>query len=170
VIPGGGSNVLVRRDVFERAGPFDVRLKNTEDWEMWMRFAEQGPPAWVPDPLIAYRLHSANASLNVGAIFEGIRLIECRHGIKVARGDVHRWIAASFLRTGQRARALGYFARAAIHGQARGVASDVLAILERRVDRYLGRPPMTLQQLPNPEWTARAKEWLDEFATTFGSG
>jgi glycosyltransferase involved in cell wall biosynthesis len=168
LIPGGGSNVLVHRDAFERAGPFDLRLKNTEDWEMWMRFAKQCPPACVPEPLIAYRLHPANASLDVEAIFEGIGLIERRHGIKVARGDVHRWIAASLLRTGQRAEAVEHFARAATHGQARGVAADTFVALGWRMDRYLGRPPRTLAQLPHAEWTGRAKEWLDEFVATFG--
>jgi glycosyltransferase involved in cell wall biosynthesis len=164
VIPGGGSNVAVRRDELERAGPFDLRLKNTEDWEMWMRFASQGPPAYVSEPLVAYRLHAANASLDVKAVFEGIDLIERRHGIKVARGVVHRWIAASFLRTGKRANALRHFALAAVDGELRGVAGDVRLALEWRVDRYVGRQPKTLPQLPNPAWTARAKEWLDEFS------
>lgn len=167
VIPGGGSNVAVHRDELERAGPFDPRLKNTEDWEMWMRFAKRSPPAYVCEPLIAYRLHPANASLDVGAVFEGIDLIERSHGIKVAHGVVHRWIGASFLRTGKRAHALRHFALAAVDGEIRGVAGDIRQALAWRVDRYLGRQPKTLPQLPNPDWTARAKEWLDEFSARF---
>jgi glycosyltransferase involved in cell wall biosynthesis len=167
VIPGGGSNVAVHRDELERVGPFDPRLKNTEDWEMWMRLAKRGPPAYVCEPLIAYRLHAANASLDVGAVFEGIDLIERRHDIKVARGVVHRWIAASFLRTRQRSKALKHFALAAVDGEPRGVAADVRLALRWRVDRHLGRQPKTLPELPNPDWTARAKEWLDEFGARF---
>ena len=33
-IPAGGSNVMVRRAALLQAGPFDIRLRNTEDWEM----------------------------------------------------------------------------------------------------------------------------------------
>ena len=165
VIPGGGSNVVMRREAYQQVGPFDRRLSNTEDWEMWIRLAKLGPPAWVAEPLIAYRIHPSQSSLDVGAILDGIRLIERRHDIKAARGESYRWIAASFLRTGRRTKAVRYWALATIRGQAPGVAQDVCAALGWRLDRYLGRPPRTLQQLPHPEWTLRARAWVDELAT-----
>ncbi|MDP9235056.1 MAG: glycosyltransferase [Actinomycetota bacterium] len=165
IIPGGGSNVVVRRDAFQRVGPFDLRLTNTEDWEMWIRLAKQSPPAWVPEPLVAYRLHPAQSSLDVRAILDGISVIERRHGIKSARGESYRWIAASLLRTGRRTEAMRYLALATIHGQAPGAVQDVRAVLGWRLDRYLGRAPRTLQQLPHPEWTLRAEAWVNELAT-----
>jgi glycosyltransferase involved in cell wall biosynthesis len=167
-IPGGGSNVAVRRDQLQRIGSFDLRLKNTEDWDMWIRLAKQGPPACVSEPLIAYRLHAANSSLDVKAIFDGIAVIERRHGVKAARGASYRWIAQSFLRIGQRAEALKYFALAAVRGQARGVAGDIRVALGWRLDRYFKRAPKTLQELPYPEWTAQAQEWIDELALASG--
>ncbi len=166
IIPGGGSNVVVRRDTFQRVGPFDLRLTNTEDWEMWIRLAKQGPPAWVPEPLMAYRLHAAQSSLDIRAIFDGISLIERRHSIKSARGESYRWIASSLLRTGRRSEAMRYLALAAIHGQAPGVAQDVRAAFGWRLDRYLGRVPRTLEQLPYPGWTLRAQAWVNELATS----
>jgi glycosyltransferase involved in cell wall biosynthesis len=168
IIPGGGSNVAVHHAELERVGPFDLDLRNTEDWEMYIRLAKRGPPAWVPEPLVGYRLHAANASLDVRAIFEGIALIERRHGLKAARGAFYRWIAASFLRTGQRTKALEYLGLAATHGQARGAAADVLVALGWRLRRYLGLPPKTLQQLPHPEWTVQAERWLDELDVLSG--
>jgi glycosyltransferase involved in cell wall biosynthesis len=162
VIPGGGSNVIVRRDEFERAGPFDLRLKNTEDWEMWIRLAKQGPPAWVPQPLLGYRVHSGNASLDVAAIFEGVTLIEDRHGTAVDRGVLHRWIAESCLRTGQRAEALKHMALATARGQGLLVAGDLSAILRRRVDRYLGHEPSGGARVVNARWIIQAEEWLQE--------
>src|SRR5918995_1511695 len=114
VIPGGGSNVIVRRDEFESVGPFDTRLKNTEDWEMWIRLNERGAPACVPRPLLGYRVHTRNASLDVAAIFEGISLIEARHRTRVNRGVLHRWIAETSLRTGDRRNALKHMAIAAV--------------------------------------------------------
>jgi GT2 family glycosyltransferase len=62
-IPGGGSNVVVRRKTWRQAGPFDSRLRNTEDWEMWIRLARQGVPACVSSPLVGSRVHGANSSL-----------------------------------------------------------------------------------------------------------
>jgi glycosyltransferase involved in cell wall biosynthesis len=161
-IPGGGSNVIVRRDVFERVGPFDPSLKNGEDWEMWIRLNEHGPPAWVPHPLLGYRVHPANASLDVAAILEGVSLIERRHGTGVDRGVLNRWIGESCLRTGQREEALKYLAVAAVNGQGLNVARDVLAIVRRRLAPYLG--PSLMPTPRYPEWIAKAQGWLDDLA------
>ena len=44
-VPGGGSNVILRRDLFEGVGGFDERLAPCEDWELWARLTRHGPPA-----------------------------------------------------------------------------------------------------------------------------
>jgi glycosyltransferase involved in cell wall biosynthesis len=163
-IPTGGSNVMVHREAFELAGGFDTELTNGEDWELWIRLAAQGPPACVSDPLMAYRIHPGMASLDTGAMWSGVDLIERRHRTTVDRGSIERWIAESCLRNGQRTEALKYLARAAIHGDARGVAGDLLGALGRRLDRRLGRPLKTFQRMSDPEWAARAQHWLDELA------
>ena len=123
-IPGGGSNVMLRRDLLRHVGPFDARHRNTEDWDLWIRLAEVEMPAWVPEPLMAKRIHPSNASLDIGAIFAGVALIEQRSGMKTDRGVLHRWIAESCLRTGQRTQACKHMALAAAHGQALGVSGD----------------------------------------------
>jgi glycosyltransferase involved in cell wall biosynthesis len=157
-IPGGGSNVVVRRPAFERAGPFDTRLRNTEDWEMWIRLANAGPPAWVCHPLLAYRVHPSNSSLNIAEIVRGARLIEQLHDTTADWGRLHRWLAESCLRSGQRRAALGQFVRAATRGQARGVASDLAAILRRRVAQRVGRPAG--ERRASRAWIAEASAWL----------
>jgi glycosyltransferase involved in cell wall biosynthesis len=157
-IPGGGSNVVARRDTFRRAGPFDLRLKNTEDWEMWMRLAELGLPACVPDPLVARRIHDSNSSLDIAEVLTGVRWIEERHGIKVDHGALHRWFAESCLRTGQRVHALRHLAMAVTHGQGRGVAHDLAAILRRRMRPRRGPEPS--EGGGDPDWFADAEPWL----------
>lgn len=162
VIPGGGSNVIVRRDELERVGPFDLRLKNTEDWEMWIRLSERGAPAWVPRPLLAYRVHTANASLDVAAIFEGISVIERRHGTKADRGVLHRWIAETSLRNGDRTEAVKHMAIAALRGQASNVTGDVTRIVRRRLargERSAVAPPQ------HPDWIEQARSWVQELCT-----
>jgi glycosyltransferase involved in cell wall biosynthesis len=157
VIPGGGSNVIVRRDEFERVGPFDLRLKNTEDWELWIRLAERGPPAWVPRPLMAYRVHTGNASLDVAAILEGVTLIEQRHGTTADHGVIHRWLGELCLRTGHRSQAVKHLAIAAFRGQATNVAGDVATI----VRRHLGTNGAALGTPQYPDWLAEARSWLE---------
>jgi glycosyltransferase involved in cell wall biosynthesis len=163
------SSVMVRRDVFEGMGGFDPELTNGEDWELWIRLTSHGPPAYVPEPLVAYRLHPGNASLDSSALQTAITLIQRRHGIKVDRGSIDRWIAESHLRTGKRAEALKYLALAAMHGDALGVASDLLAGAGRWIDRRLGHPRRTFQRTVDPLWVARAQRWLDEFAPPLAS-
>jgi glycosyltransferase involved in cell wall biosynthesis len=162
-IPGGGSNVVVRRATWLRAGPFDTRLRHGgEDWEMSIRLAEHGPPAWVCSPLIAKRVHSSNMFLDIAEIVHAIRVIEALHNTQADWGRMHRWLAERYLRSGQRRAALGQFARAAVRGQLRGVVSDLGAILRRRVGRRI-RKPDAQSALSGDAWSATAAAWLREF-------
>jgi glycosyltransferase involved in cell wall biosynthesis len=160
-IPGGGSNVVVRREALLRAGPFDTRLRNTEDWEMWIRLAKAGPPAWVRSPLLAYRIHPSNSSLDIAEILRGARLIQELHHTTADWGRLHRWLAESCLRSGQRRAALGQFARAAVNGQADAVAGD-LALIARRRLRSRSSAPRPAER-SNPGWIEQAAAWLGEF-------
>jgi glycosyltransferase involved in cell wall biosynthesis len=167
-IPGGGSNVMVRRDELDRVGPFDVRLKSMEDWEMWIRLNERGAPAWVPRPLLGKREHFGMMSFDVAAIFESVSLIERRPGTRVDRGALHRWVAEMCLRDGHRARALEHFAVAAVRGQAFGVAADVTTIVKRRVSRRL--PPSAVTASLDAAWIEAARPWVDELLSRHRGG
>jgi hypothetical protein len=162
VIPGGGSNVIVRREAFERVGPFDPRHRNTEDWDLWIRLASIGPPACVDEPLIGYRVHGRNASLDVAAILAGADLIERTYHASVDRAVLHRWIAESALRIGRRADALRHFAVAAATGQAANVARDLSAIVRRRLVGVGGGDE---HEAARSEWSSRAEAWLAALRT-----
>ena len=159
-IPGGGSNVVLRRTMWRRAGPFDSRLRNTEDWEMWIRLAKLGLPACVSSPLVARRLHPSNSSLDLAELVRGTRLIESLHHTTADWGRLHRWMAESCLRNGQRWAALGHFARAAARGTVRGAASDLRCILQRHVARAQKRDGQTPSS--SDPWRATAAAWLRE--------
>jgi glycosyltransferase involved in cell wall biosynthesis len=155
-IPGGCSNVALRRTAWRQAGPFDTRLRNTEDWEMWIRLAKLGAAAWVPHPLVGYRVHETNSSLNLEQIVAGTKLIETMHDTRADWGQLHRWMAESCLRRGQRWAALRQYAAAAARGQARGVLSDLSEILSRR----LGTKPAAQSAPPEDRWIEEARTWL----------
>jgi glycosyltransferase involved in cell wall biosynthesis len=160
-IPGGGSNVVVRRTTWQKAGPFDTRLRNTEDWEMWIRLAKLGPPACVSSPLMARRLHTTNSSLDIAEVVRGTKLIEAMHHTRADWGRLHWWMAQSSLRTGQRRAAVAEFLKAAVRGEARLVASDLGTILRRRMGSIL-RTEKEESSPPDP-WIAMAAAWLHEF-------
>lgn len=164
-VPGGGSNVVVRREMWEEAGPFDTRLLNTEDWEMWIRLAKLGPPACVPRPLVAYRVHGTNSSLNVAEIVRGTRLIERVHNTTADWGNLHRYMAESYLRKGQRGAAVRQFVAAAMRGHLRETASDIGIILRRKMRRLTDMPevPVAAEGGAADPWLTEAATWLRHF-------
>lgn len=58
------SSVLLRRELLARHGSFDedLRLRGTEDFELWLRLAPLTTFAYVAEPLMIYRLHGSNVS------------------------------------------------------------------------------------------------------------
>jgi glycosyltransferase involved in cell wall biosynthesis len=54
------SGTLLRRDVQDALGPYDARLTQTGDWDMWLRAAILGDVGYIAEPLFAYRMHRSN--------------------------------------------------------------------------------------------------------------
>lgn len=167
-IPGGGSNVILRRCLLEEVGGFDERFTACEDWEMWARLVRTALPASVAQPLVGYRLHSGNMSLDAEKIRRNAQLIERLHNTTADWGRLHRWFAESYLRMGSHTEALGHFAKAAARGQALGVASDLAAIIRRRFLRPSDRIESARLVSDRP-WMGGAAAWLcalDECVST----
>jgi len=160
-IPGGGSNVMWRRSMWMSVGPFDTRFRGGEDWEMSIRSARHGPPAWVCRPLMAKRVHETNMFLNVSEIMRATKLIEDLHHTHIDWGKVHRWIAERYLRNGQRSAALAQFAKAAMKGEFGGVAEDLGRLVVRRLSRDAAVSPRATEAITDP-WAAEATAWLRE--------
>ena len=55
-------SIVVKREVYETIGCFDRRLNCMEDWEMWIRIANNYPIAASNKVLAAYRSHHDNAT------------------------------------------------------------------------------------------------------------
>jgi glycosyltransferase involved in cell wall biosynthesis len=159
-IPGGGSNVILRRRTWAEVGLFDSRLRNTEDWEMWLRLAKRGRPAFVCRPLVGYRVHPLNASLNVAEIVRGATLIENLHQTRVDWGRLHRWFAESHLRKGRRRAAIAAFASAIACGDIPGVLADVARIGRRRLSRR--RSARGDEFTYGDPWMRAAAAWLQD--------
>src|SRR5262245_55624305 len=105
-IPAGASNVMLRRSLFMAAGGFNEELRACEEWDLWLRLAQDGLPGQVSSPLVAYRMHAGNAILDVASIVEGAKAFERLHGTTIDWGLFHRWLAQLSARGGDRGQAL----------------------------------------------------------------
>ncbi len=53
--------VLVRRNWIEQCGGFDESLRQSEDWDLWLRLANAGCKMdWTKEIVCVYRIHSSN--------------------------------------------------------------------------------------------------------------
>lgn len=60
-MPGGGSNAVVRTELFERVGGFDASLATVEDWDLWLRLLEIGLPTACDEVALARMEHGQNS-------------------------------------------------------------------------------------------------------------
>jgi glycosyltransferase involved in cell wall biosynthesis len=159
VVPGGASNVVARRALLERVGPFDPALRHMSDWDMWIRLASAGPPAIVDAPVVAYRLHAGNASVDTADIAREMSILERRYaglrrGAPVDRAYVHRWIAWSAARMGRRRDALHAYARAVLAGDVASLGRAAVAVAFPSILTW------RMRDTSDSRYAALAWEWL----------
>jgi len=58
----GTPTVMVRRECYQKLGPFDTQFRILQDWEMWLRIALHYDIAYVANPLGHWRAHGSNFS------------------------------------------------------------------------------------------------------------
>ena len=176
-VPAGASNVVVRTAVLERIGAFDEHLTHVPDWDLWLRLAEHGVPAWVNEPLVAYRIHGGNASFRTAEMLAELYDLEGRHQLTMTRTRFHRHLAYLCLRSGRRGEALAHFLRALVRfreGYSRlDFATDGRILREHAAEivrRRFGLPPgrwaarslrTARERDPNAAWKAQAQTWLN---------
>ncbi len=51
------STYMIRAEIFDEAGPFDVSLQARQDWDMWIRIARETKIGAVPEALVDLRAH-----------------------------------------------------------------------------------------------------------------
>jgi glycosyltransferase involved in cell wall biosynthesis len=160
-VPAGASNVLVSSDQLERVGLFDPILTNNEDWDLWIRLARKGPPAWVNRPLVAYTVHRSGASRNMPKMLQELDVIAQRYDIRIDRASHFRWAAWSHLVDGERRAALRYYGQAVGEGDALSIGRILAALLlPVSVWERLTRTP---RRQGDASWNQEARGWLTAF-------
>ncbi len=151
-VPAGASNVMASSKLLTRVGPFDAGLRRTADWDMWLRFAQHGPPAWVCSPMVANCVHPANMSRDMRVMFRELGVLARRYGIPVDRARHYRWAAWGALQGGRRWEAVRYYLGAVAAGDVPSVGRAAVAMLRPNRERLQADTP----------WTAEARTWVDE--------
>jgi glycosyltransferase involved in cell wall biosynthesis len=152
VMPAGCSNVMVRADVFRSVGGFDEDLRHLADWALWLRLLHRGGPACVSLPLVAYRIHAGQASLDWhGMIAEG-RILQARYGANL--NSIRRWLAWSHLRRGERGLAVRAYRDAVLAGDVSSLGRALVAVVHR-IPTAVG-----VRASRRTPWQQAAESWL----------
>jgi glycosyltransferase involved in cell wall biosynthesis len=158
-LASGGSNVVVRSNILTEVGGFDPTLRRTEDWDLWIRIARKGPPAYVRQPLVAYRFHRGNVVWDPREMVDEARQIAARYGYPVDLPAMQRRAAWAALRAGRRLRAVRYYAAAIAGGDIRSLLRAAFALLHPAV----GTEALFRRVGGDPDWMAQAERWLSAF-------
>jgi glycosyltransferase involved in cell wall biosynthesis len=160
LMPGGCSGVVTSRAALDRAGLFDPKLVNLADWDLWMRLVAGGLPAMDPRPLVGYRFHGGQSSLDLELILREVEMLDGRYGQRVDRGEVHRYLGWRCVRAGRRGAGARHFG-AAFMRKPVPVAADVWGLVRGRIARMLpalAEPPRVESAISG--WRRDAEEWL----------
>jgi glycosyltransferase involved in cell wall biosynthesis len=171
VVPGGASGVMARRDGFLAAGGFDPALQPLADWDLWLRLLRRSRPAAVAEPLVAYRVHGTNMSLDTRRVEADFATVVARYP-RASRVVLQQYLGWWSLRVGRHVDAARYFLRAAAARDprypARRAGRDLLYLgrhaardlRDRLVPAY--RPAPLEVVVRHPEWRERGRQWVDE--------
>jgi glycosyltransferase involved in cell wall biosynthesis len=103
--------MVVRREVYERLGGFDRRIRHYgEDWEMWVRIAAAYPVWYEVEPLALYRVRTA--SLTHGSMRTGENVQELRRVIEICQDYLPPERAGAIARDALQSAALAALRRA----------------------------------------------------------
>ena len=108
---GGGSGIVVRRDVFDEVGGFDPRLSTSADWDLFFQVANRYKVGFVKEALIKYRIHGSNMHGNVAVMERDMTLAfdkaftNAKPQIEAVKnkayGILNRTLAGSYFRSGK---------------------------------------------------------------------
>ena len=157
-VPAGASNVMVRTAVLSRTGSFDVGLRRTADWDMWLRLARTGAPAMVPNPVVANRVHRGNVSRDMRLLSSELQVIADRHAIHVDRARHYRWAAWISMLDGQRWQAVSYYARALAAGDLASAGRAAVAVLDLHYASRMVR--RSSAAAGGNAWADESRAWL----------
>jgi glycosyltransferase involved in cell wall biosynthesis len=177
VVPGGSSGVMARRELLLEVGGFDPSLQPLADWDLWLRMIRVSPPARVAEPLVAYRVHATNMSLDTRRVEADFVTISGRYP-RANAAVLHRYLGWWCIRAGRHVDATRYFLRAAASRDQRYppvlLRQDLLYLARHAAEEARARlgPPLRHRarrdriSVEQTDWRNRGQRWVDELTAT----
>lgn len=164
-----GSSVIADATLLRDLGGFDPMLNACEDWDLWIRLAQQSPLAAVERPLLAHRQSSGSLSANVDQMRLGHSIVVSRyaalatpHEVEAADMDYERFLAKQLLRSGSGLKAAAIFARSFLeHRRWRDLPRIAAAAVAPRLTDHIGNR-RAAAAVP-PTWKVEVNNWLRRF-------
>jgi hypothetical protein len=142
---------IVRREVFDRLGRFDERLRRAEDYEFWLRLAHGGYRlAHVPERLAIHREHSTSLSANWGS------MVDAQITMYTLVADTYDLDPEARARVNERANDWRRY-KAAMHDPTIRTTKDRVLARARSVKRIATEPRRWLRTMPENVATTLAK-------------
>jgi glycosyltransferase involved in cell wall biosynthesis len=112
----GPSAVIAKGELLERTGGFDPELSYLADWELWLRFVENGKPAVCKEALVEYLHHPGSMLLDDETDLhrEFAYLREHHPQIQLEALFLSRWFGRRLREEGQRRQAARHYVREAV--------------------------------------------------------
>jgi glycosyltransferase involved in cell wall biosynthesis len=76
---GGTSLPLIKKDVLEKVGNFDVYFQSCQDWDMWLRISREFDVGIVQEPLVTRVIHPVQISGDLERKIEGRKRLLCNY-------------------------------------------------------------------------------------------
>lgn len=180
VVPGGCSGVAVHRDVVDAIGGFDEALGPLADWDLWLRLRDTGPPAGVLLPLVGYRVHQQNMSLDDRRLRREFATVAQRNP-DASWALLYRYLGWWSLRANRYGRAAVFFLRSSWRADAwvrrRDPLLDLGYLVAKRAaaaglrpgERYLRRRAEEVSE-EVLAWREEAQRWIDASAASSRPG
>ena len=108
VVLGGGSGIIIRRQILEEIGGFDTRLSTSADWDVFHQVSSRSKVGFIAEVLLKYRIHGSNMHGNIRRMeremmlgFEKAFAAKPNVNQRECYGNLHKILAGSYFRSGQ---------------------------------------------------------------------
>ena len=173
-LPGGGSSVLVSRDLLVAAGGFHNDVPGCEDWDTWVRLSLLSPLVYVDAPFVAYRVWPGQASRDVEMMLSSAKRVREKYfpgaGPPRRQYTARLWQGAAKRKValGETVGAARCFATAARVGRAPGQLAYAVAVpivpglVSRRLEALEAKVAI------GEDWRQMAESWLSPLRSEYG--
>ncbi|MCW2540929.1 MAG: hypothetical protein JWN95_2654 [Frankiales bacterium] len=165
VIPGGGSGVLVSRELTVAAGGFDEALSNLADWDFYIRIGLRSRVASVDRPHLGYYIHPQGMAHDVPRSVREYHYVDVKygverraHGVELERIGWLVYLSGMAYRGGRRWTGMRMHAElVGRHRRWRSLRAIVMGLAPERL-RVSRASRMPFEGPPG--WATEAAEWL----------